>query len=125
MKRAMIDVHAALAAASRGADDPDGPRRAAVRGAEDRAEEIAALVRDRMQSAAPLNVPLTVDVGIGAELEGRQELTATVSEARSPSQNLSHEGTKHTKPLDAPDVHFVSSCLRVFVAKSHAIEVSR
>ena len=33
MKRAMIDVHAALAASPRGAHDPDGPRRAAVRGA--------------------------------------------------------------------------------------------
>ncbi len=32
---------------------------------EDRAEEIAALVRDCMQSAAVLAVPLTVDVGIG------------------------------------------------------------
>ena len=30
-----------------------------------RAEELAALVRDRMQSAAALKVPLTVDVGIG------------------------------------------------------------
>ena len=30
-----------------------------------RAEEIAALVRERMQSAAALKVPLTVDVGIG------------------------------------------------------------
>jgi DNA polymerase-1 len=32
----------------------------------DRAEETAALVRERMQGAAQLNVPLTVDVGIGA-----------------------------------------------------------
>jgi DNA polymerase-1 len=30
-----------------------------------RAEEIADLVRDKMQSAAVLKVPLTVDVGIG------------------------------------------------------------
>ena len=30
-----------------------------------RAEEIAELVRERMQAAALLNVPLTVDVGIG------------------------------------------------------------
>jgi DNA polymerase-1 len=30
-----------------------------------RADEYAAIVRDRMQSAAELNVPLTVDVGIG------------------------------------------------------------
>jgi DNA polymerase I len=30
-----------------------------------RAEEIAALVREMMESAATLNVPLTVDVGVG------------------------------------------------------------
>ncbi|HWF85478.1 MAG TPA: DNA polymerase, partial [Vicinamibacterales bacterium] len=65
MKRAMIDVHAALA-----------PRHDArmiltvhdellfeVRA--DQADEVAAIVRDRMQSAATLRVPLTVDVGIG------------------------------------------------------------
>ena len=34
MKRAMLQVHAALAIRSRRADDPDGPRRAAVRGPE-------------------------------------------------------------------------------------------
>jgi DNA polymerase-1 len=32
---------------------------------EARADEIAGLVRERMQSAAALAVPLTVDVGIG------------------------------------------------------------
>ncbi len=32
---------------------------------EQAAEEYAAIVRDRMQSATALNVPLTVDVGIG------------------------------------------------------------
>jgi DNA polymerase-1 len=65
MKRAMIDVHAALV-----------PRDDArmiltvhdellfeVRAA--RADEVAAIVRERMQSAASLRVPLTVDVGIG------------------------------------------------------------
>jgi DNA polymerase-1 len=30
------------------------------------AEDLASLVRDRMQAAAVLNVPLTVDVGVGA-----------------------------------------------------------
>jgi DNA polymerase-1 len=30
-----------------------------------RAEDVAATVRERMQSAASLKVPLTVDVGIG------------------------------------------------------------
>jgi DNA polymerase-1 len=29
------------------------------------ADDLASLVRDRMQSAASLNVPLTVDVGVG------------------------------------------------------------
>ena len=52
MKRAMIDVHAALARAPRRADDPHRPRRAAVRGAEGEAEEVAGIVRERMQSAA-------------------------------------------------------------------------
>ena len=65
LKRAMIDVHAALA------PHPDARMILTVhdellfevpRG---RAEEIAEIVRDRMQSAAVLNVPLTVDVGIG------------------------------------------------------------
>ena len=32
---------------------------------DDRAEAMAAIVRERMQSAAALSVPLTVDVGIG------------------------------------------------------------
>jgi DNA polymerase I len=65
LKRAMIDVHAALV------PHPDARTILTVhdellfevpRGA---AEEMAALVRDRMQSAATLKVPLTVDVGIG------------------------------------------------------------
>ena len=33
---------------------------------EERAQEIADIVRDRMQGATPLAVPLTVDIGIGA-----------------------------------------------------------
>ena len=75
MKRAMIDVHAALA---------PYPEARMILTVHDellfevpkaRAEEVAALVRDKMQSAAPLNVPLTVDVGDRRELEGREELT--------------------------------------------------
>ncbi len=66
MKRAMIDVHRALASAQAGArmiltvhdellfEVPDAS-----------ADSVAALVRERMQSAADLQVPLTVDVGIG------------------------------------------------------------
>jgi DNA polymerase I len=65
MKRAMIDVHQALLA------HPDARMILTVHDEllfevpRDRADEYAAIVRDRMQSAAALNVPLTVDVGIG------------------------------------------------------------
>ena len=65
MKRAMIDTHAALATR---------PKARMILTVHDEllfevpkadADELAALVRDRMQSAAALAVPLTVDVGIG------------------------------------------------------------
>jgi DNA polymerase-1 len=65
MKRAMIDVHAALA------PYPDARMILTVHDEllfevpKGRAEETAALVRDKMQSASVLKVPLTVDVGIG------------------------------------------------------------
>ncbi len=65
MKRAMIDVHQALL------PHPDARMILTVHDEllfevpRDRADECAAIVRDRMQSAAALNVPLTVDVGIG------------------------------------------------------------
>jgi DNA polymerase-1 len=65
MKRAMIDVHAALV------PHPDARMILTVHDEllfevpKEKADEYAALVRDRMQSAATLNVPLTVDVGIG------------------------------------------------------------
>ena len=65
MKRAMIDVHAALART------PDARMILTVHDEllfevpEAKAEEVAALVQDTMQSAASLAVPLTVDVGIG------------------------------------------------------------
>ena len=66
MKRAMIDVHAALT--------PHRDTRMILtvhdelvfEVPEAKAEEMAALVRDKMQTAAKLDVPLTVDVGIGA-----------------------------------------------------------
>jgi DNA polymerase-1 len=65
LKRAMIAVHGALAAR----DDArmiltvhDELLFEARRGS---ADEVAAIVRDRMQGAAELKVPLTVDVGIG------------------------------------------------------------
>jgi DNA polymerase-1 len=65
LKRAMIDVHAALRA------HPDARMILTVHDEllfevpADRAEEIATLVRERMESATNLVVPLTVDVGIG------------------------------------------------------------
>jgi len=65
MKRAMIDVHQALAAY------PDARMILTVHDEllfevrKGQADEIAALVRQRMESAASLTVPLTVDVGIG------------------------------------------------------------
>ena len=65
MKRAMIDVHAALA--------PHADARMILTVHDEllfevpkaRAEEFAAIVRDRMQGASALKVPLTVDVGVG------------------------------------------------------------
>jgi DNA polymerase-1 len=65
MKRAMIEVHAALA------PQPDARMILTVHDEllfevpQGRAEEFAEIVRDRMQTAAVLKVPLTVDVGIG------------------------------------------------------------
>jgi len=65
LKRAMIDVHAALASM------PDARMILTVHDellfevSESRADEVAALVQHRMQNAASLVVPLTVDVGIG------------------------------------------------------------
>ena len=65
LKRAMIDVHAALA---------PHPKALMILTVHDElvfevpkpdADEIAAIVRDKMQSAVAMKVPLTVDVGIG------------------------------------------------------------
>jgi DNA polymerase-1 len=65
MKRAMLQVHAALRA------DRDARMILTVHDEllfevpAARAEEIGALVRERMESAADLRVPITVDVGVG------------------------------------------------------------
>jgi DNA polymerase-1 len=65
MKRAMIEVHAALAS------QPDARMILTVHDEllfevpRARADEVSEIVRERMQAAAVLNVPLTVDVGIG------------------------------------------------------------
>jgi DNA polymerase-1 len=72
MKRAMIDVHAALAA--RNGNRPKPARMILTVHDElvfevpaDEARDLAAFVRDLMEKAYPINVPLTVDVGIGAD----------------------------------------------------------
>ncbi len=73
MKKAMIDVHAALVARNgRSAGRlPDARMILTVHDEllfevrREAADEVAALVRDRMQNAVQLQVPLTVDVGIG------------------------------------------------------------
>jgi len=65
LKRAMIDVHAALL--------PHPEARMILTVHDEllfevpnaRAEEFTAIVRDKMQSAVVMNVPLTVDVGVG------------------------------------------------------------
>jgi DNA polymerase-1 len=65
MKRAMIDTHARLR------DQPNARMILTVHDEllfevpKGEADELAALVRESMQAAAPLSVPLTVDVGIG------------------------------------------------------------
>jgi len=65
LKRAMIDVHAALL------PHPEARMILTVHDEllfevpKARADELAAIVRDKMQSAVQLQVPLTVDVGIG------------------------------------------------------------
>jgi DNA polymerase-1 len=65
MKRAMIDVHAALAG--------HGDARMILTVHDEllfevpkaQANELIEVVREKMQSAAQLKVPLTVDVGVG------------------------------------------------------------
>ena len=65
MKRAMLLVHAALVS------EPDARMILTVHDEllfevpRNRAEELGAVIRERMESAANLKVPLTVDVGIG------------------------------------------------------------
>jgi DNA polymerase-1 len=66
LKKAMIDVHAALTARA-----PDARMILTVHdellfeAPEPKAEEVGALVREIMEQAFPLSVPLTVDVGVG------------------------------------------------------------
>jgi DNA polymerase-1 len=65
MKRAMIDVHAALAGRRDARMILTVHDELVFEVDRREAETLAELVRDRMQAAASLAVPLTVDVGIG------------------------------------------------------------
>jgi DNA polymerase-1 len=65
MKRAMIDAHAALASCPGARMILTVHDELVFEVPKDQADEVAAVVRDRMQSAVKLRVPLTVDVGIG------------------------------------------------------------
>ena len=70
LKRAMIDVHSAIAAFS-GRSGPAGRMILTVHDEllfevpRERADELSAIIREQMENAAALAVPLTVDVGIG------------------------------------------------------------
>ena len=65
LKRAMIDVHAALAAHPRARMILTVHDELLFEVPREDADEMADVVRTHMQGAAPLKVPLTVDVGIG------------------------------------------------------------
>ena len=65
MKRAMLRVHAALASDRQARMILTVHDELLFEVQRARAEEVGALVRERMESAAELKVPLTVDVGIG------------------------------------------------------------
>jgi DNA polymerase-1 len=67
LKRAMIDVHAAL-----GSDHPRDARMILTvhdellfEARKESVDAVAGLVRERMEKAVPLRVPVTVDIGIG------------------------------------------------------------
>jgi DNA polymerase-1 len=70
LKKAMIDVHAALEKFNAGRPKPSRMiltvhDELLFETPEDESTEVADLVRDIMEKAYPLSVPLTVDVGIG------------------------------------------------------------
>jgi len=66
MKRAMIDVHAALASMPQARMILTVHDELLFEVPKDEAEDVTDVVRHHMQAAAALNVPLTVDVGVGA-----------------------------------------------------------
>jgi len=65
LKRAMIDVHAALAPMQDARMILTVHDELLFEVPKARADELSAIVRDKMQGAVQLDVPLTVDVGIG------------------------------------------------------------
>jgi DNA polymerase-1 len=65
MKRAMIDVHAALASDREARMILTVHDELLFEVPKGRADEISAIVQEKMQAAVQLRVPLTVDVGIG------------------------------------------------------------
>ncbi len=65
LKRAMIDVHAALRSRPSARMILTVHDELVFEVPKAEAEDVAAIVRDKMQSAVAMNVPLTVDVGIG------------------------------------------------------------
>jgi len=71
LKRAMIDVYAALPANARMILTVHDELLFEVPAAD--AEEASALVRENMQNAAALRVPLTVDIGIGENWKEAKE----------------------------------------------------
>jgi DNA polymerase-1 len=65
LKRAMIDVHAALLPHPRARMILTVHDELVFEVPKDQADDIAAIVRDKMQNAVAMKVPLTVDVGVG------------------------------------------------------------
>jgi DNA polymerase I len=64
LKRAMIDAHAALASHPQARMILTVHDELLFEVPKDQSEDVSAIVRDAMQNAVPLRVPLTVDVGI-------------------------------------------------------------
>jgi DNA polymerase I len=73
MKRAMIDVHAALLTRPEARMILTVHDELLFEVPREQAEDVADLVRDKMQSAVELSVPLTVDIGMGANWKEAKE----------------------------------------------------
>jgi DNA polymerase-1 len=73
MKKAMIDVHAALGGRDEARMILTVHDELLFEVGEQAADEVAAIVRDRMQGTVELRVPLIVDVGIGKNWKDAKE----------------------------------------------------